>query len=153
MRKILVSQCLCGGEPVRYDGKLKNETSPLFIKWKEEGRFITVCPEVFGGLPVPRAEAQRQGNKVITIDGRDVTAEYIAGAEEAVRIAKEHDVICAILKAKSPSCGNSQIYDGTFTRTLTDGEGIAAELLRKAGIKVFSEKQLDEAKKVIEGIK
>jgi uncharacterized protein YbbK (DUF523 family) len=151
MRKILVSQCLCGGEPVRYDGKLKSETNPLFLKWKEEGRFVTVCPEVFGGLPVPRAEAQRRGDKVVTIDERDVTAEYTAGAEEAVRLALEHDVVCAILKAKSPSCGNEQIYDGTFTRTLIDGEGVAAEMLRKAGIKVFSEKQLEEAREYIEG--
>lgn len=151
MRKILVSQCLCGGEPVRYDGKLKSETNPLFLKWKEEGRFVTVCPEVFGGLPVPRAEAQRRGDKVVAIDGRDVTAEYTAGAEEAVRLALEHDVVCAILKAKSPSCGNEQIYDGTFTRTLIDGEGVAAEMLRKAGIKVFSEKQLEEAREYIEG--
>jgi uncharacterized protein YbbK (DUF523 family) len=151
MRKILVSQCLCGGEPVRYDGKLKSETNPLFLKWKEEGRFVTVCPEVFGGLPAPRAEAQRRGDKVVAIDGRDVTAEYTAGAEEAVRLALEHDVVCAILKAKSPSCGNEQIYDGTFTRTLIDGEGVAAEMLRKAGIKVFSEKQLEEAREYIEG--
>lgn len=151
MRKILVSQCLCGGEPVRYDGKLKSETNPLFLKWKEEGRFVTVCPEVFGGLPVPRAEAQRRGDKVVTIDERDVTAEYTTGAEEAVRLALEHDVVCAILKAKSPSCGNEQIYDGTFTRTLIDGEGVAAEMLRKAGIKVFSEKQLEEAREYIEG--
>lgn len=152
MRKILVSQCLCGDEPVRYDGKLKSETHPLFLKWKEEGRFITVCPEVFGGLPVPRAEAQRKGDRVITIEGNDVTAEYISGAEEAVRLALEHDVVCAILKAKSPSCGNEQIYDGTFTRTLIEGEGLAVEMLRKSGVKVFSEKQLEEAGEYIEYI-
>jgi len=151
MRKILVSKCLCGGEPVRYDGKIKTEEHPVFVKWMNEGRFVMVCPEVFGGLPVPRAEAQRQGDKVVTIDGRDVTAEYMAGAKEAVRLANENDVICAILKSKSPSCGNRQIYDGTFTRCLIDGEGMAAELLRKEGFKVFSEKELEEAEKFIEG--
>lgn len=151
MKKILVSQCLCGGEPVRYDGKTKQETTPIFLKWMKEGRFITVCPEIFGGLPVPRAEAQRQGDKVVTIEGKDVTGAYMAGAEEAVRLAKEYNVVCAILKAKSPSCGNEQIYDGTFTRTLINGEGMAAEMLRKAGFKVFNEKQLDEARKIIEG--
>lgn len=151
MKKILVSQCLCGGEPVRYDGKTKQETTPIFLKWMKEGRFITVCPEIFGGLSVPRAEAQRQGDKVVTIEGKDVTGAYMAGAEEAVRLAKEYNVVCAILKAKSPSCGNEQIYDGTFTRTLINGEGMAAEMLRKAGFKVFNEKQLDEARKIIEG--
>jgi len=88
---------------------------------------------------------------VFTIDGRVVTAEYMAGAKEAVRLANENDVICAILKSKSPSCGNRQIYDGTFTRCLIDGEGMAAELLRKEGFKVFSEKELEEAEKFIEG--
>ena len=151
VRKILVSECLCGGKPVRYDGKMKIETNPIFVKWQEEGRFITVCPEVYGGLSVPRAEAQRNGDKVVTIDGRDVTAEYVTGAEEAVRLALENDVICAILKAKSPSCGNREIYDGTFTRTLIEGEGVAAEMLRKAGVKVFSEKELELARIFIEG--
>ena len=98
MRKILVSRCLYGGEPVRYDGKSKAETDPRFLKWKEEGRLIPVCPEVFGGLPVPRTDAQRQGDRVVTRTGNDVTKEYSAGAEEAVRLALEHDVICALMK-------------------------------------------------------
>ena len=149
MRKILVSRCLYGGEPVRYDGKSKAETDPRFLKWKEEGRMIPVCPEVFGGLPVPRTDAQRQGDRVVTRTGNDVTKEYSAGAEEAVRLALEHDVICALMKEKSPSCGSSRIYDGTFTGTLIEGEGLAVQLLRKAGVKVFSEEQLNEVKQLI----
>ncbi len=143
MRKILVSMCLYGGEPVRYDGKTKIEEDARFLKWKDEGRLVPVCPEVFGGLPVPRTDAQRQGDKVITRDGRDVTAEYMKGAHEAVRLAKAEDVICAVMKAKSPSCGSSEIYDGSFSGNLTEGEGTAVELLRKAGVKVFSERELD----------
>lgn len=150
MRKILVSRCLYGGDPVRYDGKSKAETDPRFLKWKEEGRLIPVCPEVFGGLSTPRADAQRQGDRVVARTGVDVTAEYMAGAEEAVRLAKEHDVICALMKEKSPSCGSSRIYDGSFDGTLVEGQGLAVELLRKAGIKVFSEEQLDEVQQLID---
>lgn len=150
MRKILVSRCLYGGDPVRYDGKSKAETDLRFLKWKEEGRLIPVCPEVFGGLPTPRADAQRQGDRVVARTGVDVTAEYMAGAEEAVRLAKEHDVICALMKEKSPSCGSSRIYDGSFDGTIVEGQGLAVELLRKAGIKVFSEEQLDEVQQLID---
>lgn len=149
MKKILVSQCLYGGEPVRYDGKSKAETDSRFLQWKEEGRFIPVCPEVFGGLPTPRADAQRVGDKVMARTGKDVTFEYMKGACEAVRLAEEHDVLCAIMKEKSPSCGSSKIYDGTFEGNLIDGEGTAVELLRKAGIIVFSEEQLDEVERMI----
>ena len=144
MKKILVSQCLYGGEPVRYDGKSKAETDPRFLKWKEEGRLIPVCPEVFGGLPTPRADAQRVGDKVIARTGKDVTFEYMKGAHEAVRLAKEYGVLCAVMKEKSPSCGSNKIYDGTFEGNLIDGQGTAVELLRKEGVQVFSEEQLDQ---------
>lgn len=150
MKKILVSQCLYGGDPVRYDGKSKAETDPRFLKWKEEGLFIPVCPEVFGGLPIPRADAQRVGNKVIARDGRDVTAEYMKGAHEAVRLAKEHGVLCAIMKEKSPSCGSNKIYDGNFEGNLIEGMGTAVELLKKEGIKVFSEEQLDLVEELLD---
>lgn len=150
MKKILVSQCLYGGAPVRYDGKSKAETDPMFLKWKEEGRLVPVCPEVFGGLPVPRKDAQRRGSKVITRTGADVTKEYLLGAEEAVRLAREHDVICAVMKEKSPSCGSSFIYDGSFSGTLTEGQGLASELLHNAGVKVFSEHQLADVQKLID---
>lgn len=149
MKKILVSQCLYGGEPVRYDGKSKAENDPRFSGWREEGMLIPVCPEVFGGLPVPRTDAQRRGDSVVTRDGRDVTGQYSAGAEEAVRLALEHRVVCAIMKEKSPSCGSSMIYDGSFSGKLIEGEGLASELLRKAGVRVFSENQLDEVEKLI----
>ena len=150
MKKILVSQCLYGGDPVRYDGKSKAETDIRFLKWKDEGRLVPVCPEVFGGLPIPRADAQRQGERVITRTGRDVTKEYLKGAEEAVRLAREYGVICALMKEKSPSCGSNRIYDVSFTGNLTDGQGLAVELLRNAGIKVFSEEQLDDVQKLID---
>lgn len=150
MRKVLVSSCLYGGEPVRYDGKSKAETDSRFLKWKEEGRLVPVCPEVFGGLKVPRMDAQRRDGQIITRDGRDVTAEYLSGACEAVRLAGEENVVCAILKEKSPSCGSSIIYDGTFSGKLIKGQGLAAEMLRQAGVKVFSENQIDEVERLID---
>lgn len=149
MKKILVSQCLFGGDPVRYDGKSKEETDPRFIKWKAEGRFVPVCPEVFGGLPVPRADAQRKGEMVVSRSGVDVTEEYLKGAEEALRLARENDVICALMKEKSPSCGSSRIYDGSFSGKLIEGQGLATELLRKKGFRVFSEEQIDEVEELI----
>jgi len=145
MEKILVSACLYGGEIVRYDGGDVTETDEIFLKWKEEGRLIPICPEVFGGLPTPRPDSQRVGDKVFTRAGADVTAEYAKGAAEALRLAKEHDVALAVMKKNSPSCGSKYIYDGTFTDTLKEGQGLAVEYLRKAGVTVFSEDELDEA--------
>ncbi len=149
MKKILVSQCLYGGDPVRYDGKSKAENDPRFIQWKSKGLLVPVCPEVYGGLPVPRTDAQRQEERIVTRDGRDVTAEYLAGAREAVRLAAAEDVCCAIFKEKSPSCGSHKIYDGTFSGRLIEGKGLAVQLLEEAGVRVFSEKEIDDAEKFI----
>ncbi len=150
MRKILVSECLYGGEPVRYDGRSREETHPLFIKWKEEGRLIPFCPEVVGGLPVPRPDAQRVGGRIINRKGADVTAEYIAGAVAAVELARKNNIAFAIMKEQSPSCGSSRIYDGTFEDKKIPGAGITTEMLRAAGFMVFSEEELEEAEKVLE---
>lgn len=149
MRKILVSECLYGGRIVRYDAGDKAETDPRFLKWKEEGRFVKHCPEVFGGLPTPRPDSQRVGDKVIAKTGEDVTKEYTLGAEEAVRLAKENDVAFCIMKLDSPSCGSKEIYDGTFTDTKIKGQGLAVEMLRDAGFKVFGEDDFDEVEKLI----
>lgn len=145
MKKILTSECLYGGRIVRYDGAEVPLTHPTYLKWKKEGRLIPVCPEVFGGLPTPRPDSQRRGDKVIARTGADVTGEYTKGAVEALRLAREHDVAFAIMKQKSPSCGSKRIYDGTFTGTIVPGQGIAVEMLREAGFKVFAEEDIDEA--------
>lgn len=145
MRKILVSECLYGGDPVRYDGKSKEEPHPVFVKWREEGRLIPICPEVVGGLPIPRPDAQRVGNRVINRIGVDVTVEYTAGAVAAVKLARENNVAFAIMKEQSPSCGSSRIYDGTFEGNIIPGAGVATEMLRAAGFRVFSEEELEEA--------
>jgi uncharacterized protein YbbK (DUF523 family) len=145
MRKILVSECLYGGRIVRYDARDACEQDPRFLQWKKEERLIPVCPEVSGGLPVPRPGAQRVGGKVLTTAGNDFTAEFTRGAQEAVRLAQLNNVAFAIMKQSSPSCGSKLIYDGSFTGTKVPGQGLTVELLHSAGIRVFSEEDLDEA--------
>lgn len=152
MKKILVSECLYGGRIVRYDAGDVTETNPIFLKWKEEGRLVPICPEVFGGLPIPRPDSQRVGEKVLTGAGADVTAEYTKGAEEALRLARENNVAFAILKQDSPSCGSKFIYDGTFTDTKIPGNGLAAEYLKNAGFKVFAEEDVELAKEYLDSI-
>ena len=140
MSKILVSACLLG-LPCRYDGKEKpclklqqlNDTATL----------IPFCPECMGGLPTPRTPAERVGDRVLTEDGRDVTAEYRRGAEQVLALARRMGCTAALLKERSPACGSGEIYDGSFTRILTAGDGVTAELLKQNGIAVFGESQLD----------
>jgi uncharacterized protein YbbK (DUF523 family) len=103
-------------------------------------RVIGICPETAGGLPTPRPAAELQPNgRVMTADGVDVTDAYERGASAAVTLARAVGAERAILKARSPSCGCAQVYDGTFTHTLRDGEGITARALRETGLVVTSE--------------
>ncbi len=139
--RILVSACLLGLS-CRYDGVGK-ECAAVTALCEGGAVLIPVCPEQLGGLPTPRtsAEIQRDG-RVITLDGRDVTGEYLRGAREAVRMAKKLGCTSALLKARSPSCGCGRVYDGTFTGTLTPGWGCAARALRDAGLRVMTEEDL-----------
>ena len=151
MKKILVSACLVGHH-VRYDAGDVTLEDQIFLKWREEGRLIPLCPEVFGGLPTPRPDSQRVKDKVLTGAGVDVTAEYVKGAEEMLRLAKKHDVAFAILKEDSPSCGSKFIYDGTFTDTKIPGQGLATEYLRNAGFTVLSEEEIVEAAELLKQV-
>ena len=145
--KLLVSRCLLG-EPCRYDGR--SVPSEGVLRLGEEGHIlIPVCPEVEGGLSTPRPPAERQPDgRVVNREGQDVTVQYRAGAEIALARARREGCSAAIMKAKSPSCGNGCIYDGTFSRRLTAGQGVTAALLTEAGIPVFSEEQLDRLKEL-----
>ena len=145
MRKILVSECLFGGRTVRYDGGDVPLTDPVFLGWKAEGRLVPICPEVFGGLPTPRPDAQRRNDKVVTRAGDDVTDAFMKGAREALRLAFEEDVCFCIMKAQSPSCGGKLIYDGTFSGNKVPGNGLAAELLKEAGFVIFDETEMADA--------
>ena len=138
---ILVSHCFLG-EPCRYDGASRLDRQIIELH-RAGHNLIPVCPEVLGGLEVPRSPAEIQSDgRVLTQDGQDVTAAYRSGAERAVAIARENGCTVAILKARSPSCGCGEVYDGTFTHTVTSGWGVAARMLREAGIEVMDEEHL-----------
>ncbi|MBQ8094676.1 MAG: DUF523 domain-containing protein [Clostridia bacterium] len=133
---IAVSACLAG-IACRYDGKKKTVSD--ICRMVESGQAVTICPEVLGGLPIPRIPSERCGNCIINTAGEDVTAAFQRGAEAALKIAREHGCTAVILKARSPSCGYGQIYDGTFSGTLTEGNGVFAEMAAAAGIAVYNE--------------
>ena len=105
-------------------------------------RLVPVCPEILGGLPTPRTPSERQGERVVSKTGADVTAAYQKGAEEALRLARLFGCRKALLKERSPSCGRGQIYDGSFSGRLIPGDGVTARLLEQEGIAVFGESQL-----------
>lgn len=140
MDKLLVSACLLG-TPCRYDGKSKADARVCALGKRYE--LIPVCPERDGGLPTPRTPSERQGERVVTEDGRDVTAEYTRGAELALARCIECGCRAAVLKERSPSCGCGAIYDGTFSRTLIPGDGVTAEKLKSHGIRVYGESAAD----------
>jgi len=153
MEKILVSRCLLGHR-VRYDGGASGPFD-LLEQWIEEGRVVPLCPEVAGGLPTPRAAAEIPGGQggevldgtaaVITTDGEDVSAQFLEGARQALELVQKHGIRVAVLKANSPSCGNLLTYDGTFSGTKVNGEGVTAALLKRHGVQVFSELELRQA--------
>ena len=135
---LLVSACLLG---VRCTHDGGHEARPAVQALSSTHRLVPVCPETVGGLPTPRpaAELSAADGRVRTADGTDVTAAYERGASHAVTLAAAAGATAAVLKARSPSCGCHQVYDGTFTRTRLDGEGVTAEALRRAGVAVVDE--------------
>ena len=149
---VLISRCLLGFV-CRYDGIAKPSILPRLGELPEIS-WIPICPEAEGGLPIPRPPCEIEpgaaatdvlaGNgRVLTKVGRDCTREYCRGARLALLRAEAAGAKCALLKARSPSCGTRSVYDGTFSRTLIRGRGITAELLAGAGITLFSEEELE----------
>lgn len=143
MEKILVSACLLG-KNCKYSGgsNYSGDVADYIKKHAEQLYAVSICPEVMGGLPTPRAPAELCGNTVMTKLGEDVTAEYEKGAEETIKLAEKEGCRYAILKERSPSCGSGSIYDGTFSGTLITGDGKTAARLKAVGIKVYGETQL-----------
>lgn len=168
VRMYLVSACLAG-VACRYDGKGHVDSKVMEIVNK--GEAILVCPEVLAGLPTPRPRCEKRANEanklyhrncnisetqlnkeyeliknnllqIICEDGRDLSKEFIQGAQKVLEIAKAANITTAVLKSKSPSCGKGFIYDGSFTGTLIEGNGVTAELLLQNGIKVITENEL-----------
>lgn len=144
LARILVSSCLLGAR-VRYDGRAKTSDSQILARWRAEGRLVPFCPEVAGGLAVPRPAAEIVDGAVLTSDGLDVTEFFVRGAWLALEAARANNVRMAILKEGSPSCGSNRIADGTFTKRQIPGAGLTARLLRQNGIRVFSEDELPAA--------
>lgn len=134
--RYVVSACLAG-LPCRYDGR--TNFKPEVAELVASGLAVPVCPEEMGGLPTPRTPSELRDGRVVAADGCDVTAEFLAGAEAALYVAEEYGCDAAILKARSPSCGCGRIYDGSFSRTLIEGNGIFAEMLLKKNFEVFTE--------------
>ena len=140
MEKILISACLVG-DKTRYDGK--SNYHPLIKELLQKYELIPFCSEVEGGLSIPRTPSEIQGERVINKKGKDVTKNYLLGAEKALNICKYLDIKIAILKDGSPACGVHQIYDGNFSGHKIKGMGITASLLAKNGIKVISEDEIE----------
>lgn len=140
--KLLVSACLLGCA-CRYDGQSKREQNLVNRLHQNDWVPVPVCPEIYGGLPTPRTPAERQGSRVVSKTGQDVTAQYEKGAAEALELFRLTGCEAAVLKARSPSCGCGWIYDGSFSGALAPGNGVTAGLLLEKGIPVFSEETLD----------
>ena len=141
--KIMVSACLLG-DNVKYN-EGNNQNNEL-IKFLQNHEVFKVCPEVMGGLKVPRIPAEIVNDKVINQKGMDVTDNYENGAKKVLKIVQDNNIKIAILKKNSPSCGSNYIYDGTFSHKLIKGDGITAKLLKENGIKVFNEDNYYEIK-------
>lgn len=137
---LIISSCLLGNN-TKYNGK--NNYNQSVESLKEFFDFIVICPEVEGGLSIPRDPAEIIGNKVITNKGKDVTKNYNNGAKHALDKALKYKAKYALLKAKSPSCGKDYIYDGTFSGNLIKGDGVTVSILKKNGIKVFTENEIE----------
>ncbi len=142
-RQYVVSACLAG-EPCRYDGGCS--PCPAVQRLIRAGQALPVCPETLGGLPTPRVPSEIRGGRVVAKDGTDVTDAFTRGAEEALRLAQENGCTAAILKARAPSCGSGEIYDGTFTGTRVSGEGVFARMAREAGLEIWNEETFTEGK-------
>ena len=147
MRAVIVSACLLG-EACKWSGGSNRDERVIALC---EGRpVIAVCPEVAGGLPVPRLPGEIRGGIVFNREGESVDRAFREGAAASWARCEGREIACAVLKARSPSCGSGQIYDGTFSGTLTAGDGIFAALVKEHGIPVFTEEETEQARRLLE---
>jgi uncharacterized protein YbbK (DUF523 family) len=155
MQYVLVSACLLG-KPVRYDGRAVPNDHAVLAGWLAGGRVVSVCPEVAGGMPIPRPPAEIEPGataaavlagraRVVAVSGDDATLPFVTGAREALAAARKHGIRVAVLKEGSPSCGSGYVYDGHFSGVKQPGVGVTAQLLADAGVRVFSEHQWAQA--------
>ncbi len=132
---IVCSACLVG-MACKYNGK-NNNVDERVVQLVKEGKAVPVCPEMLGGLEVPRIPSEIKGDKVIMADGKDVSEAFEKGAQMALAITEAIKADTAILMPRSPSCGSDYIYDGQFCRRLIKGDGVFVRLLKNEGIKVY----------------
>lgn len=140
MERILISACLVG-DNVKYNGG--NNKNPLIDQLLEKYELVPFCPEVEGGLTIPRHPCEQKGDQVINDIGEDVTSQFEKGAELAYNICLFLKIKKAILKERSPSCGVHSIYDGSFSHKAINGMGVTAKYLKEKGIEVFNEDEID----------
>ena len=137
--KIAVSACLLG-ENCKYNGR--NNYSEKVRDYTKGHEVIPVCPEVLGGLPIPREPAEIVNGIVSLNDGTSVDKEFREGARRALKAVKEQNADIVILQSRSPSCGVNAIYDGSFSGKIISGQGVFADLLRRNGIKAIDVEDL-----------
>jgi uncharacterized protein YbbK (DUF523 family) len=141
--KIAVSACLIG-KNTKYDGT--NNYNEAVMEYLKDKEYILICPEVQGGLPTPRIPSERVKDKVINKENIDVTLQFVIGATKTIEMLKENNVELIIVKSKSPSCGYKQIYDGSFTGKIIEGNGVFTELAVKNGMQILTEKDIENKK-------
>ncbi len=165
MEKILVSACLVGAK-VRYDGADNWCDNTIIGKWIAQGRVVTVCPEVASGCPVPRPPVEIVGeqggagvfkgmSRILTQEKVDLSYMFVKGAEIALNLALQENIRIAVLKSRSPSCGSSKIYDGSFSGAIVEGDGVTVSLLRQNRIEIYTEEEIFQAAerlKIIENL-
>ena len=146
--KVLISACLLG-DNVKYSGG--NNLTPELVTLLEKYnvKIVKICPECFAGLPIPRVPSEIREDKVYGKDGRDITEEFLDGAEKTYEVVERKQADFAILKERSPSCGSSYIYDGSFSGKVIEGQGFTARKLNEKNIIVFSEENLEEIEKYL----
>ena len=137
--KIMVSACLLG-ENCKYNGG--NNLNPELLRLLAGHTVIPVCPEVLGGLPVPRIPAEIVNGAVVNREGISVDDAFRRGAEKALELAAAERPDLVILQSRSPSCGTRQVYDGTFSVTLVRGKGVFAEMVANAGFRVMDAEEV-----------
>lgn len=160
MKKILISACLLGNK-VRYDGRSLAVSDRILERWLSEGRVVSVCPEVEGGLGIPRQPAEILAGSgedvlkgeadVVGQKGHTLTREFLAGASAALELCRQFDIDIAVLAELSPSCGSSAVYDGSFSGRKIAGMGVTAALLRQNGVQVFSQYEIADADALLHG--
>lgn len=159
LKKVLVSACLLG-ERVRYDGRSLPVSDAILKDWIRDGRPVAVCPEVMAGMDVPRPPAELikgdggdvlDGNATVADrSGNDLTADFLSGAQKALALCRQYGIDVAVLSEASPSCGSATVHDGSFTGRKIAGMGVTTALLRKHGIRVFSQHELMDADKALQ---